>query len=75
MATGRILVPSASEITKSRGVDKDFFKVRNYVSSNRDKGRKCNRKAGYFYELKDLVRYPLHIDCIHYKIKTRVNTR
>lgn len=26
-------------------------------------------------ELKDLVRYPLHIDCIHYKIKTRVNTR
>lgn len=56
MATGRILVPSASEITESRGVDKDFFKVRNYVSSNRDKeGRKCNRKAGYFYELKDLV--------------------
>lgn len=39
----RILLLSASETPKSRGVDKDFFKVRNYISNNRDKGNKYNR--------------------------------
>ena len=32
IATGRIPTTSASEISESRGVDKDFFKTRNYVS-------------------------------------------
>lgn len=50
-ATGRILLPSASEIAESRGVDKDFFKVRNYVSNNRDKGNKCNETERYLYEV------------------------
>ena len=32
IVTGRIPTMCASEISESRGVDKDFFKVRNYVS-------------------------------------------
>lgn len=51
IATERILLLSASETSKSRGVDKDFFKVRNYISNNRDKGNKCNKRKRCFNKI------------------------
>lgn len=51
IATERILLLSASETAKSRGVDKDFFKVRNYISNNRDKGNKCNKRKRCFNKI------------------------